>query len=694
MSSISTLLVSDASSEINSKIEKLIRVHPELNYEAHVSKQMAPEAIKGRKNVLVWYELDTNTELSLTALQRLVAAHPSSYFIVSKSSMDPELVKTVMKVGVIDFLDYERADVQLKSVIRRISALHDAESRAQAPVNSTALEKRSMLKTSENLMQTGKWADFDFKKLQEGAALADRDAEMRSASAQAPASAPPPPPVPAAAPPPPPVPAPAPAPAPAPQASGSKWGDLDAIGTSAAKPFSDVEQSVPNPAPAPSSAPPVAPVQAPSSGTLGGGNSWGDLDSIPTPKSASEGGAAPGIGQAGASGASKLQIGSGGMQSKAPDAGKAGGSKWGDLDSIGSTGAKPLIDPSANASTGIDPFVTQPTPPPVKTKWGDLDSIGTPQAEGIDDTQLDPGAPESSMPDINPYASIDEGSMVNPYNADAPAPEMSGSVSGSGSKWGDLDAIGTPAAKNANPGGIDPFVTKPTPPATNSKWGDLDAIGTPGADSASAPADSVSQGGLAGGLGGGLGTKSGLGGAGGGTGLGAAGGAKGKWGDLDAIGSPQAKLPASAEDTIPPSTASAASKGGGGKWGDLDAIKAPEAPIPDAGVGSASGSKWGNLDSIPTPKKSSAPAPAAEFDQNDSTPARTPIVMGTSRSTSSASPKQRFSDHAEHAGRMSGLREGKTKGASVQVGWGVWAAIIAIILLVVAILLAVKFFLY
>lgn len=671
MSSISTLLVSDAPSEINSKIEKLIKSHPELNYEAHVSKQLAPDSIKGRKNILVWYELDTNPELSLTALQRLVAAHPSSYFIVSKGSMDPELVKTVMKVGVIDFLDYERADVQLKSVIRRISALHDAESRAQAPVNPAALEKRSMLKTSENLMQTGKWADFDFKKIQEGAALADKEAEMKKAPMQA---APPPPPAPAAPPPP---------PAPAPSPSGSKWGDLDAIGTPAAKPFSDVDGVIP----------PANSAPAPAASTGGGGNSWGDLDSIPTPKTAAEGGAPVGLSQSGAPGASKLQIGSevNRLQAKAQDISKPSGSKWGDLDSIGAPGAKPLLDTAANAPAGIDPFVTQPTPPPVKTKWGDLDAIGTGHVEALDAMPQEPQA-DSGMPEVNPYASIDEGSMVNPYSSH----EVREELSSSGSKWGDLDAIGTPAAKNANQGGIDPFVTKATPPPTNSKWGDLDAIGTPGASASSNEPASQSQspaGGLGGGLGGGFQAKAGLGG-GGGLGLGSSGGSKGKWGDLDSIGTGQAKTPqASAEDTIPPSTASAAAKSGGSKWGDLDSIKTPEVPTPEAG----GGSKWGDLDSIPTPKKSSAPAPVTDFAHEESAPVRTPIPMGTSKGSSSPAAKQRFSEHSEPAGRMSGLREGKVKAkaaAPVQIGWGVWGAIIAIILFVAAIVLAVKFFLY
>lgn len=671
MSSISTLLVSDAPSEINSKIEKLIRSQPELNYEAQVSKQLAPDSIKGRKNILVWYELDTNTELSLTALQRLVAAHPSSYFIVSKSTMDPELVKTVMKVGVIDFLDYERADVQLKSVIRRISALHEAESRAQTPSSSAALEKRSMLKTSENLMQTGKWADFDFKNLQEGAALADREAELRKAPAQAPMAPPPPPPAPA-----PPAP------------SASKWGDLESIGTPAvpappAPPAPPPAPVAPNPAPAPAPAP------------ASGGNSWGDLDSIPTPKAATDSAQAPVLGQA----IQKQGIGASVLGAKA-EAVKPAANKWGDLDSIGSPAIKPAAAPTSSGQPAIDPFVTQPTPPPVKTQWGDLDAIGNPAAEEDLNAMPQEFVSEPSVPDVNPYASIDEGSLVNPYNA--PQNSMPGQAPTGKSPWGDLDAIGTPAAQSANQGGIDPFVTQPTPPPSKTQWGDLDSIGTPAASANAAspaqnpPAPAGLGGAIGGGLSGGLGAKAGLGagsGLGGGGGLAANGGAvgssKSKWGDLDSIGAPQAKTPPSAEDTIPPSTASAASKGGG-KWGDLESIKAPDVPKPDAG----GAGKWGNLDSIPTPKKSAAPAPDLNLEESE--PVRTPIVMGTSRSSTTPAAKQRFTEHSEHAGRMSGLREGKSKSkvASVQVGWGVWGALIAIILLVAAILLAVKFFLY
>ncbi|MBP7864157.1 hypothetical protein KA183_20900 [bacterium] len=685
MSSISTLLVSDAPSEINSKIEKLIRSHHELNYEAHVSKQLAPESIKGRKNILVWYELDTNPELSLTALQRLVAAHPSSYFIVSKSTMDPELVKTVMKVGVIDFLDYERADVQLKSVIRRISALQDAESRAQAPVNSAALEKRSMLKTSENLMQTGKWADFDFGKLQEGAALADREAELRKAPQappQAPAQAAPPP-----------TPAPPPPPAPAP--SGSKWGDLDAIGS----PGASVAPAVPATPVTPVSANP-APPPPPTPSTASGGNSWGDLDKIPTPKAGSEASApapAPGLGQV----LPKQGISASILGAKAETAKPA--NKWGDLDTIGAPGAKSAAAPSSASPPGIDPFVTQPTPPPVKTQWSDLDAdvIVNPNPEPEEDSDSMPSQypAEPSMPDVNPYASIDEGSLVNPYS---PSNSMADQTPAGKSPWGDLDSIGTPKAQTANQGGVDPFVTQPTPPPVKTQWGDLDSIGAPGsspqpAAPSPAPAPSAGLGGTIGGGGGlssGLGAKAGLGASGGlGTSAslgGAVGAGKGKWGDLESIGTPQAKVPPSAEDTIPPSTASAASKGGGGKWGDLESIKAPDAPKADAG----GAGKWGNLDSIPTPKKSTAPAPDLTLEESE--PVRAPIVMGTSRGSTSPVAKQRFTESSEHSGRLSGLREGKSKSkaASIQIGWGVWGALIAIILLVAAIVLAVKFFLY
>jgi hypothetical protein len=421
------------------------------------------------------------------------------------------------------------------------------------------------------------------------------------------------------------------------------------------------------------------------------------LDKIPTPKVVSEVAPTPTLGQA----APKQGIGASILGAKA-ELGKPAANKWGDLDSLGAPGAKLASTPSSANPPGIDPFVIQPTPPPVKTQWGDSDVevIANPNPEAEDDLDaIPPQYPaEPSMPDVNPYASIDEGSLVNPYSASNAGADQA--TSGK-SPWGDLDSIGSPQAQSANRGGIDPFVTQPTPPPVKTQWEDLDAIGSPGASiQPEAPPAQSAPAGLGGAIGGGGGLSSGLGakvglGASGGLGAssglgGVVGAGKGKWGDLESIGTPQAKIPASAEDTIPPSTASAASKSGGGKWGDLESIKAPEAPKADPG----GAGKWGNLDSIPTPKKSTAPA--SDLDLEESEPVRAPIVMGTSRSATTPVAKQRFTEHSEHSGRLSSLREGKTKSkaVSIQIGWGVWGALIAIILLVAAIILAVKFFLY
>ncbi|HEY9784094.1 MAG TPA: hypothetical protein V6D17_01745 [Candidatus Obscuribacterales bacterium] len=115
-------------------------------------------------------------------------------------------------------------------------------------------------------------------------------------------------------------------------------------------------------------------------------------------------------------------------------------SKWGDLDSIGTPGAKAA--PAEPASSEA---------PAQTSKWGDLDSIGTPGAKA---------AP------------------TEPASSESPAQT---------SKWGDLDSIGTPGAKAAaeQPGATAP----PAPPAEagGSKWGNLDAIGTPQAKSPAEP---------------------------------------------------------------------------------------------------------------------------------------------------------------------------------------------------------------
>ncbi len=700
MSKISTLLVSDASSEINSRIEKLIRSHSELNFEGLINKQLAPENIKGKTSLLVWYELDTNTELSITALQRLVASNPSCYFIVSKSSLDPELVKICMKIGVLDFLDYERAEVQLKSVIRRISALHQAEDRAANPGTSAAVEKRSQLKTSENLMQTGKWADFDFKQLQEGAAAADRLTEATRSPAPVPA-APPPPPSPAPSPPPPPPP-------PVPAAPTSKWGDLDNIGAPAAKAPQDFTNTTDD-----SFALPSTPAPASSAAdTSGGGNKWGDLDSIPTP-AATSGSSSQAASSPAPAAPQPRGLGGSSLGMKSSDSlPKSGQNKWGDLDSIGAAGgaAKSSIGGSVGSSPKqpqIDPAVLAPTPPPTRplpkssddissvdeaeaeaglnpyaqldeigtgnSKWGDLDSIGAP-ASGAGNNpyaQLDEVETGKSkwgdLDAIGAPASFDSHSNSN-ANAYA---QLDDTGTGKG-KWGDLDAIGTPQAQKASQ--IDPLVTQPTPPGAKGKWGDLDAIGSPAQKSMPAPSEPRGTSGS-------------------------------KWGDLDSIGTPSSSAAPAPSPSPQPKAAGGSIQlggggaGGGGKWGDLDAITTPDLSNADAGgmeaPGAAGGSKWGNLDSIPTPKKSSPqPAPIA-MPQSEDAPARGPIAMSGPRAAESRSASKRWGgEQSEPAGKMSSLREGKSAQISLKVGWEVWRVIIALGLTASAVFLSYKFFIY
>ena len=132
MNTIPTVLVSDASNELTEKIENLIRSQPELSFISTVSFKEAKRGLPAAR--LIWLELESDPEGNLDDLASLIKANPDLAFIVSKESLDTNLVKRSMQIGALDFLDHKAWAAQIRGVIRRISSKD--RSRGPAPAGA------------------------------------------------------------------------------------------------------------------------------------------------------------------------------------------------------------------------------------------------------------------------------------------------------------------------------------------------------------------------------------------------------------------------------------------------------------------------------------------------------------------------------------------------------------------------------
>lgn len=323
--SIPTLLVCDGDDAKQEILEGLVKSEPGLKYIATVSKSDGSRAVEQAIKVgtkLLWIDLDDEPVEGLNLLAETRQLYPQLPVVVSKSSLDADMVRASVNLGALDFLDPQSWGNQIKIVVAKLQAQNAPA--AAAPVAPAAAPATAPAPNpAPAAPAASKWGDLD--------------------SIPAPGAAPAAPaPAPAAAPP-----APAPAPTPAPIAtasnaiaraqettgeihltvtagsrpnlamqpqpqsaasqattngeSGSKWGDLDSIGSpgAAAAPQAVPAAPTPTPAPAVPQAAPAAPQVAPAAAAqppaatpeveeAPGGKKWGDLDAIPTPKATAE----------------------------------------------------------------------------------------------------------------------------------------------------------------------------------------------------------------------------------------------------------------------------------------------------------------------------------------------------------------------------------------------------------------------
>ena len=368
---IPLLLVCDGAESKQASLEGLVKNEPGLKYIATVSMQEGIRAVERAVKVgakLIWIDLDEEPVEGLNLLAETRKLHPMLSVIVSRTQIDPDMVRAALQLGALDFLDPSRATQQLHVVVENLSV---SAQQAQAGVSHAA----------------------------------DTAAQLPALPAQNPN----------------------PAPSLA-NAGGGKWSDLDSIPTPGAKALPPAGQDV--------------------TGEIHVANSG--IQNLVVSQSAQAAPAAP----AAVHPTAELP---------------AGGSKWGDLDSIGAISA-PAAAPAAPMPAAAAQIQAPAAPMPAPA--AQIQAPAAPMPAPAAQIQ----APAAPMP--APAAAMQ--APAAPMPAPAPAnPEPSNAAAGgannfNGGKWGDLDAIPTPKAA------LEPAAPKATAEIAKP-LSDLDAIPSPGA---------------------------------------------------------------------------------------------------------------------------------------------------------------------------------------------------------------------
>jgi len=314
--SIPTLLVCDGDDAKQEILEGLVKSEPGLKYIATVSKSDGSRAVEQAIKVgtkLLWIDLDDEPVEGLNLLAETRQLYPQLPVVVSKSSLDADMVRASVNLGALDFLDPQSWGNQIKIVVAKLQAQNAPAAAAPvAPAAAPATAPAPAPTPNPAATAASKWGDLDSIPAPGAAPAAPAPAPIATASnaiaraqettgeihltvtaGSRPNLAMQPQPQSAAS-----------------QAttngeSGSKWGDLDSIGSPGAAAAPQAGPVAPAPAPTPAPAPaapqaaPVAPQVAPAAAAqppastpdveeAPGGKKWGDLDAIPTPKATAE----------------------------------------------------------------------------------------------------------------------------------------------------------------------------------------------------------------------------------------------------------------------------------------------------------------------------------------------------------------------------------------------------------------------
>jgi DNA-binding NarL/FixJ family response regulator len=114
-----TVVVCD-SAEKSNEIASLVKSQPDLALIETVSRQAAREQISNVQPKLVWLELAPEPNEAINLLSELSSHNPGTHFLVSYDTVNADLVKATMHLGVIDYLDPQSWQKQLPEAISRV----------------------------------------------------------------------------------------------------------------------------------------------------------------------------------------------------------------------------------------------------------------------------------------------------------------------------------------------------------------------------------------------------------------------------------------------------------------------------------------------------------------------------------------------------------------------------------------------
>ncbi len=141
--SIPLLLVCDGAESKQATLEGLVKNEPGLKYIATASMQEGTRAVERAVKVgakLVWIDLDEEPVEGLNLLAETRKLHPMLNVIVSRSQLDPDMVRAALQLGALDFLDPARAAQQLNVVVENLKTSGQVQSTvSQASVQAVTL---------------------------------------------------------------------------------------------------------------------------------------------------------------------------------------------------------------------------------------------------------------------------------------------------------------------------------------------------------------------------------------------------------------------------------------------------------------------------------------------------------------------------------------------------------------------------
>jgi chemotaxis response regulator CheB len=117
---VSTLLVCDDAAKTE-QLQALITSEPELKFTGATTSENAAKQVLESSPSVIWVELSPDPAKALTLLGELKEKYPTLQYLVSYDRLQPDLVKSAMQLGVIEYIDPDSAKRLLPDACARIT---------------------------------------------------------------------------------------------------------------------------------------------------------------------------------------------------------------------------------------------------------------------------------------------------------------------------------------------------------------------------------------------------------------------------------------------------------------------------------------------------------------------------------------------------------------------------------------------